>query len=134
MRKLSPDRALLKQGSSFLAIGLLQLLVDWAIFVALTWLGLAAEPAYVAGRICGAMLGFWLNGRITFAGDDTAVGRRQLIRFVLMWLSTTAIGTWAVGVIDAVVGLKWAWLAKPGIDALLSGAGFLVSRHWVYKR
>lgn len=134
MRKFSPDSRLLKQGGSFLAIGLLQLVVDWAIYVILTWLGLPAQPAYIAGRVCGAMFGFWLNGRFTFADEDTTVGRRQLIRFVLLWLTTTAVGTWAVGAIDALVGLKWTWLAKPAIDALLSGAGFLVSRHWVYRR
>lgn len=134
MRRFSPDPILLRQGSSFLAVGLLQLLVDWAVFVVLSWLGLAAAPANVAGRISGAMLGFWLNGRFTFASDDTTVGRRQLARFTVLWLATTAVSTWAVGTIDAVVGLKWAWLAKPVIDLVLSGIGFLVSRHWIYKR
>ena len=36
--------------------------------------------------------------------------------------------------IDAAVGLKWAWLAKPAIDLALSAVGFLLSRHWVYRR
>ena len=40
----------------------------------------------------------------------------QLRRFVLMWLCTTAVSTWAMGHIDDWFGLKWAWLAKPGVD------------------
>lgn len=125
---------LVRQGGSYFVIGLLQLLVDWAMFVALSAAGMAVEPANIVGRVSGAMLGFWLNGRFTFAGDDTALGRRQLARFVALWLATTAVSTWAVGHIDDTVGLKWAWLAKPAIDLALSAAGFLASRHWVYRR
>ncbi|RPE75834.1 GtrA family protein [Vulcaniibacterium tengchongense] len=125
---------LLRQGGSYFAIGLLQLLVDWATFVALSGLGLAVEPANVAGRIGGALLGFWLNGRFTFAGEGTAVGRRQLARFVLLWLATTAVSTWALTGVERAVGLKWAWFAKPAVDLGLSAAGFLLSRHWVYRR
>ncbi len=134
MRRWRPTSKLARQGGSYFAIGLLQLLVDWAIFVALSALGMAVEPANVVGRISGAMLGFWLNGRFTFAGEDTALGHRQFLRFVAMWLMTTAVSTWAVGHIDDTVGLQWAWLAKPAIDLALSAAGFLLSRHWVYRR
>jgi putative flippase GtrA len=134
MRNRIPQSPLLRQGSSYFVIGLVQLGVDWAVFVVLTALGMIVEPANVLGRISGAALGFWLNGRFTFAGDDTAVGRRQFFRFVLMWLTTTAISTWGVGHVEASVGLKWAWLAKPAIDLTLSAAGFLLSRHWIYRR
>ena len=125
---------LLRQGGSYLAIGLLQLFVDWLAFVVLSGAGMAVEPANVLGRITGAALGFWLNGRITFAGDDTAVGRRQLARFLAMWLVTTAISTWGVAHVDRMVGLTWAWLAKPVIDLGLSAVQFVLSRHWVYRR
>src|SRR5690606_8590592 len=63
---------LLRQGSQYFAIGILQLLVDWALFVAATALGLHAVPANLLGRISGAALGFWLNGRYTFACEDGA--------------------------------------------------------------
>ena len=126
--------SLRRQGRHYLLIGGLQWLVDWGVMVGLSHLGLPIEPANVAGRISGAMLGYWLNGKLTFAGDDTAVGRTQLQRFVLMWLFTTVVSTWAMGEIDDVLGLKWAWLAKPGVELALGVLGFLLSRHWVYKR
>lgn len=134
MRGWFSSSKLARQGGSYVAVGLVQLLVDWVVFVGLSALGMAVEPANVAGRISGAMLGFWLNGRFTFAADETALGRRQLVRFVLMWLLTTVVSTWAVGHIDDTVGLRWAWLAKPAIDVALSVVGFTLSRHWIYRR
>lgn len=126
--------SLKRQSRHYLAIGIVQWLLDWGVMVGLSHLGLPVEPANIAGRVSGALLGFWLNGRITFAGDDTKVGRRQFARFMMMWLLTTSISTLAIGAIDDAVGLKWAWLAKPGVELVLGGLGFLLSRHWVYRR
>jgi len=126
--------SLRRQGRHYLMIGGIQWLVDWGVTVGLSHLGMPIEPANIAGRISGAILGYWLNGKLTFAGDDTALGRTQLQRFLLMWLVTTAISTWAMGSIDDWFGLKWAWLAKPGVEAALGLIGFVLSRHWVYKR
>ncbi|MFD0740112.1 GtrA family protein [Lysobacter koreensis] len=126
--------SLKRQSRHYLAIGIVQWLLDWGVMVGLSHLGLPVEAANVAGRISGALLGFWLNGRITFAGDDTQVGHRQFVRFVMMWLLTTLISTFAIGAIDDAVGLKWTWLAKPGVELILGGFGFLLSRHWVYRR
>jgi len=123
-----------RQSRGYLIIGGIQWLLDWGVVVALSHFGLRIAPANVAGRVCGALLGYWLNGKLTFAADDTAVGRTQLLRFVAMWLCTTAISTWSMTHIDAVFGLRWAWLAKPAIELVLGMLGFLLSRHWVYKR
>ncbi|TXH72459.1 MAG: GtrA family protein [Lysobacteraceae bacterium] len=122
-----------RQGRHYLLIGGVQWLLDWAVMVGLSHLGLIVELANIAGRISGAMLGFWLNGKVTFAGADTALGRVQLQRFVLMWLCTTTTSTLAMGQIDDVFGLRWAWLAKPAVELMLGLIGFLLSRHWVYK-
>ncbi|HEY5804127.1 MAG TPA: GtrA family protein [Lysobacter sp.] len=134
MRKFLRESTLVRQGGSYFAIGLVQLLVDWAMFVALSALGLGVVPANVCGRIAGALLGFWLNGRFTFAGADTAVGRRQLARFLSMWVVTTFVSTWGVAHVEGTIGLQWAWLAKPVIDLGLAALQFVLSRHWVYRR
>ncbi|MFC5571061.1 GtrA family protein [Lysobacter yangpyeongensis] len=126
--------SLLRQGSHYVAIGLLQYLVDWGVMVTLSHFGLSVELANVAGRVSGAVLGFWLNGRITFANPASALGPRQLRRFVLLWLVMTAMSTWAIGGVEAAAGLRWAWAAKPGVELLLAGISFIVSRHWVYRR
>lgn len=126
--------SLTRQSRHYLMIGGVQWLVDWGVMVGLSHLGMLIEPANVAGRISGAALGYWLNGRITFAGEEHELGPVQLQRFILMWVFTTAASTWAMGSIDALFGLKWAWLAKPGVELLLGVIGFALSRHWVYRR
>lgn len=125
--------SLVRQGRSFVVVGALQWLLDWAVMVGVSHAGAPVEAANVAGRISGAMLGFWLNGRWTFAREDTRLGRRQLGRFVLMWCASTTLSTLAVGQVDDVFGLQWAWLAKPAIEATLGLLGFVLARHWVYR-
>ena len=119
---------------SYAAIGLLQWLVEYAAMLALSEWVMPVEPANVIGRLAGAMLGFWLNGKWTFAGEGTYVGRRAVLRFVLMWLVLTLLNTWLVGIIDEEFGLRRAQLLKPLVDLLSGGIGFLLSRHWVYRK
>ncbi len=126
--------SLTRQGRHYLAIGIVQWLLDWGVMVALSHFGLPVRQANVAGRVSGALLGFWLNGRITFAGAETSLGRTQFLRFLMMWLVMTLLSTLAIGSIDDYLGLKWAWLAKPAVELVLGVLGFLVSRHWIYRR
>lgn len=118
----------------YAAIGLAQWLVEYGLMVALSQWVMPVEPANVIGRVAGAMLGFWLNGKWTFAGEDTHVGRHAAARFVAMWLGLTVLNTWIVAHLDDVLGLRMAQLLKPGADLLTGGIGFLLSRHWVYKK
>jgi len=90
--------------------------------------------ANVIGRISGALLGFWLNGRFTFVGEQHRLGRRQLGRFLVMWVCTTILSTVAIDSIDRYVGRGWAWLSKPLVEVALGLLGFVVSRQWVYRR
>ena len=126
--------AVTRQLLAFGVVGGVQLVLDWACFVLLTAAGLAVVPANLAGRIAGASVGFWLNGRVTFARDGQAQhSRRQLLRFAVFWLGTTALSTLALQAIDADQGLRAAWLLKPLVEALLAAAGFIASRHWIYR-
>ncbi|QNP41641.1 GtrA family protein [Lysobacter solisilvae (ex Woo and Kim 2020)] len=126
--------SLLRQGSHYIAIGLLQYLVDWGAMVTLSHFGVPVELANVAGRVSGAVLGFWLNGRITFADENSKLGPQQLRRFLLLWLVMTGMSTWAIGSVADLAGLRWAWAAKPAVELLLACISFGVSRHWVYRR
>lgn len=126
--------SLTRQGRHYLAIGVLQWLLDWGVMVALSHGGLSIETSNLAGRITGAAVGFWLNGRITFAGESNVIGHRQFARFGLMWIGTTIASTWMLASIDDAIGLKWAWLAKPAVELMLGLIGFALSRHWVYRR
>lgn len=126
---------MIRQVVGFGLVGGLQLLLDWACFVALTALGVAVLPANLVGRVAGASLGFWANGRFTFAkpGEPPRLGRRRLLRYVLFWLAMSALSTLAVMGLDQLHGLHAAWLGKPLVDALLAAMGFLAAKYWIYR-
>ncbi|KAF1690746.1 GtrA family protein [Pseudoxanthomonas koreensis] len=125
---------LLRQGSHYLAFGVLQLLLDWAGFVALTALGLPAAPANLASRTGAALLGFWLNGRYTFAdGQGSRLGWRRFVRFWALWLVMTVVSTLLVAFVERHLGLREAWLAKPVVEAGLAVVNFFLLRHIVYR-
>jgi putative flippase GtrA len=126
--------SLARQSLGFLLVGGIQLLVDWSVFVAATHGGMAIEWGNLLGRVSGACLGFWLNGRYTFAETGRSrVSGQALWRFGILWLATTGVSTLAVSWLAMQLGLAWAWLGKPAVEALLAAASFLVSRHWIYR-
>ncbi|HEY0333449.1 MAG TPA: GtrA family protein [Stenotrophomonas sp.] len=126
--------SLMRQGGHYLLVGLLQLLLDWAVFVALTALGMPIAPGNLIGRVCGALLGFWLNGRITFAQQGQAqLGWKRFGRFAVVWLSLTAISTVLISAVAAHLGLQLAWLAKPLVEGGLGVVAFFLWRHVVYR-
>ena len=125
---------LLRQGGYYLVFGVLQLLLDWLLLVALTALGMPVAPANLASRTSAALLGFWLNGRYTFAdGHGQRLGWRRFARFWLLWLAITAISTVLVAVVASRLGLHQAWLAKPLVEAGLAVVSFFALRHWVFR-
>jgi putative flippase GtrA len=127
--------SLLRQGSAYLIIGVLQLLLDWAVFVLVTAAGLPVVPGNLAGRVAGMLLGFWLNGRITFATADgkQRLGWRRFARFLPLWLLLTTASTLLVSSADHALGLQYAWLAKPLVEGGLAVISFLLLRHVVYR-
>ena len=129
-----PRQTLVRQGGSFLVVGLLQLLLDWLVFVAATAIGMPAGPGNIAGRVVGALLGFWLNGRVTFAQDGQArLGWRRLGRFLAVWIPLTVLSTLAVSGVSDAMGLHLAWLAKPLVEGVLAVVAFFLWRHVVYR-
>ena len=129
-----PRHTLARQGGSYLIVGLLQLLLDWLVFVGLTAFGVPAAPGNLAGRVSGALLGFWLNGRVTFArSGDVRLGWWRFAKFLLVWIPLTVISTLAVTWVAGTLGLAHAWLAKPLVEGALAVVAFFLWRHVVYR-
>jgi putative flippase GtrA len=123
-----------RHATSYAVIGIVQWLVEYGLMLVLSQWVMPVEPANVIGRLAGACLGFWLNGKWTFASDDTHVGRHAAMRFIAMWMTLTVLNTWIVAFLDHQFGLRTAQLLKPGADLVSGGIGFLLSRHWVYNK
>ena len=123
-----------RQALLFLLSGLAQLVLDSAVYVGLSAAGLTVLVANVAGRVSGACLGYWLNGRYTFAeGGRARLGRWTLLRFVLAWTALTVLSTVLLSLVAGEAGLRASWLAKPAVEAMMAAIGFFVWRHWVYR-
>ncbi|MBP8081168.1 MAG: GtrA family protein [Arenimonas sp.] len=128
------SRTLSRQFLLFLLIGGAQVVVDWAMFVALTYAGLPLVAGNLAGRATGACLGYWLNGRYTFATNGRArLDAVHLRRFVVAWLLLTALSTLLLAVVGHRINLQAAWIAKPVVEAATALLGFVVWRQWVYR-
>lgn len=130
MHRMSLSRHL----SRYAISGLLQWTLEYALVLALSQWLLPIAPANIIGRICGALLGFGLNGRWTFVGEGHTAGRRAALRFAAMWIVLTAINTTGVASVAALADLRSAQVLKPAVDLLTAGVGFLLSRHWIYRR
>lgn len=131
----SPARLLARQGVGYVVVGVVQLVVDWGVFVSASALGLPVAPANLLGRASGAALGFWLNGRYTFRdvhGRDRP-GWSHGARFLATWVVMTVLSTVCVAAVERTVGLQWAWIGKPVIELVLALFGFLLARYWVFR-
>ncbi len=85
-------------------------------------------------RSSAAAVGFWLNGRYTFAdGDGSRLGWRRFARFWVLWLAMTALSTLLLASVEARLGLHWALLAKPVVEGGLAVANFFLMRRLVFR-
>ena len=124
-----------KQILGFGVVGGTQIAFDSMMFVVLSWLGVAVPLANIVGRIAGASLGYWLNGRYTFAksGGASALSGSALARFIGFWILTALISTALVSILASAQTLRFAWVAKPIVDGLLAIISFFVSKKWIYR-
>lgn len=126
--------SIVKQGISYGFVGVIQIGVDWMTFIGLTQLGVLTGPANITGRVIGAALGFWLNGRFTFAGTNgRPLQPKHAMRFIVSWTLTTLLSTGAVMLAARLDGLHMAWVVKPLADLTLAAIGFAASKYWIYK-
>lgn len=117
----------------YATVGLAQWLVEYGLMVALSAWILPVEQANIIGRMAGASMGFWLNGRYTFKGDGRGLSHIALMRFLMMFVGLTVLNTLLVSLVHDYVGLRTTWAVKPGLDAITGFIGFWLSRHWVYQ-
>lgn len=124
-----------RQAMLFALFGVVQLGVDWAVFVSFSWAGLAVGVANMAGRVIGAVLGFLLNARYTFNSGGRSLQTQVIhgFRFALAWVLTALLSTGAVWLIARHFGLHAAWGGKLMVDGSIAVLGFLLSKYWIFR-
>lgn len=124
------ERAELRRVAVFLLVGGAQFAFDSGLFIALTYCGMTPVWANPLTRFAAAMLGFLLNGKLTFG--QSRLTRGQLSRYVLLWALLTALSTGAVALIGHAIGLQAAWGMKVCIEIVLAMLSFVLMRRWVF--
>ncbi|MBK8285504.1 MAG: GtrA family protein [Ahniella sp.] len=123
-----------RQFLSYLLIGGTQFLLDWALFSLLFWLGVPVVAANLGARASAAMVGFVLNGRITFAdAEGGKLGGRRLARFIVAWVLMTLVSTLLVQAVEWIWPGPLVYLAKPVVEAMLALVNFFVLKWFVYR-
>ena len=109
----------------FCVFGGVQLFVDWLAFVSLSALGVSLV----------ALVGFLLNGRVTFRVSESASGwAGRFVRFLVTWLLLTAVSTLTLLWVQSAWGVGAAWAGKIFIEGALAVISFLVLKLWVYRK
>lgn len=120
---------------AFVLVGGLQALLDTLVFIGLGALGVPVFAANAIGRLAGACLGFFVNGRVTFASaDGHGLDSGALLRFIATWVVLTTVGGVLLVQVEQGFGLTGTWLAKPLVEALLAVFGFLAMKYFVFAR
>ncbi|MEO6967654.1 MAG: GtrA family protein [Rhodanobacteraceae bacterium] len=125
-------RQWLHQWIGFCLVGGAEFVLDWAVLVGLSAVGMPVAIANAFGRLAGACLGYWANGRFTFRAN-ARMGWKAIARSAFLFVTTTIVSSWALEVAAAYHGLLGAWLLKPAVEAVLGVVCFFASKYWVYR-
>ena len=118
-------RIIAKQFTKYLSIGVLNTLIHWMIFFALTYQGLAQALANLAAFIAAVTFSFFANSRYTFTSTYS------ISRYLLF--------TSFMGLVAYTFGALGDYLALPALVTLVSFSacsliiGFVYSKFIVFK-
>ena len=128
---------MMRQPLFFLLIGGMQYLLDATLFGFLLSAGLGITISNVLSRGLAAAIGFLANRYLTFGKQsDTFVSfSGSLVRFVILWITMTAIST------ALMLAISRAWdadlttqvISKLLVEAVLAVVSFLFSKYWVFR-
>lgn len=124
---------LLAQVARFGLVGLLVIALDYAVFAALLW----AMPdshliANIAGKIAGAISGFFLHKNISFAGAQRDSMGKQGAAYALLFAFNLAMSTGLLWLLVDQAALN-AYGSRLFVDALVILTSFLGQKLWVYR-
>ncbi|UQZ34756.1 GtrA family protein [Paenibacillus sp. PK3_47] len=119
----------------FNAVGLLNTLVDFAVFTLLHSLGMFNTPAQIISYSAGTANSFIWNKKVTFRdrnkGNTAGFDRMQLIRFIILNLIVLGISVLLIHVLTDSFGIQ-VLAAKVLVTFVTVIINFFGSRKWVF--
>lgn len=117
----------------FAGVGLFVFALDYAVFASLLW----AMPeshltANIAGKVAGAISGFFLHKHITFAGVQRDGAGQQGASYALLFAFNLVMSTGLLWLLVDHSGLNAYW-SRLFVDALVIITSFLGQKLWVYR-
>ncbi|CAM4409081.1 GtrA family protein [Paenibacillus typhae] len=118
----------------FNAVGLLNTLIDFAVFTLLHSLGMMNAPAQVISYSAGTANSFFWNKKVTFRDRATAQrdsGRLQLVKFIVLNLAVLGISVLLMHFLTDSFGIQ-VLIAKVLVTFVTVIINFFGSRMWVF--
>lgn len=129
------QRAGIVQFLKFNAVGLLNTLIDFAVFTLLHTLGMMNTPAQILSYSAGTANSFFWNKKVTFKDRGRALkdgfDRLQLFKFIVLNLIVLGISVLLIDLFTGVLGLQ-VLAAKVLVTGITVVINFFGSRKWVF--
>lgn len=130
---MTTGNGLIVQAARYALVGLVVLAVDFGVYSLL----LALLPgqflaANICGKIAGAALGFVLHRQVTFRWAQRDGAARQFAAYLAVLGFNLLLSSALLWIAIELLGAN-AYLAKLGVDVIVVGTAFLLSRLWVYR-
>lgn len=119
----------------FNAVGLLNTLIDFAVFTLLHSLGMINTPAQIISYSAGTANSFFWNKKVTFRdrdrGNKKGFDRMQLVRFIVLNLVVLGISVLLIHILTDSLGIQ-VLIAKVLVTFVTVIINFFGSRKWVF--
>lgn len=120
----------------FNAVGLLNTLIDFAVFTLLHSLGMVNTPAQIISYSAGTANSFFWNKKVTFRDQDQAQkddsDRMQLLKFIILNLAVLGISVLLMHLLTDRFGIQ-VLLSKVLVTFVTVIINFFGSRKWVFQ-
>lgn len=137
-KTIMPDNSLragVIQFLKFNAVGLLNTLIDFAVFTVLHSIGMLYPIAQVISYSTGTANSYILNKKVTFrdrnSGTKQFFDRKQLLRFIVLNLIVLGISLLCMHILSDKLGIE-VLIAKVMVTFVTVMINFFGSRKWVF--
>jgi len=130
---MTTGNGLIVQAARYGLVGLVVLAVDFGVYsLLLVLLPGQFLAANICGKIAGAALGFVLHRQVTFRWAQRDGAARQFAAYLAVLGFNLLLSSALLWIAIERLGAN-AYFAKLGVDVIVVGTAFLLSRLWVYR-